>query len=217
MLRIDRYVVGVGAANCYIVYDESLEAVMVDPGGDEERLLGVISEKGLKLKYIMLTHGHFDHIMGVHGIKASTGAEIIIAGGDAGCLESPESSLAGRVRLELIAEKPDHIAQDGSRYRVGGLEFEYILTPGHTKGSAVIRCGQTLFTGDTLFAGDCGRCDLPGGSYAEMLDSLERLYQLEGDYDVLPGHEEETTLETERKRNRNMLQAHARADGEEIF
>ena len=91
--------------------------------------------------------------------------------------------------------------KDGDTVRTGGLEFTAILTPGHTKGDITYRCGGVLFTGDTLFAGDCGRCDLYGGSYQTMLKSLKKLAALPGDYRVLPGHGPESTLEQERRYN----------------
>ena len=90
---------------------------------------------------------------------------------------------------------------------VGGMEFRWYITPGHTPGSSVIICEKAMFSGDTLFDGDCGRCDLPGGDYSKMLASLRRIASLEGDYVVYPGHEGETTLSREREYNGNMLEA----------
>lgn len=206
-MNIERIVVGPVSTNCYIVYDESGAAVVIDPGDDAPKLLSFIRERSLELKYILLTHGHFDHIMAVGDLKKATGAELVIAAGDADYLRNPDISLATRVGKTHESIEPDRVAGDGDIFDAGGMSFKYLLTPGHTAGSAVILSGEAMFSGDTLFQGDCGRCDLPGGDYAEMLRSLKRLYDLPGDYKVYPGHDVSTTLAVERVDNVNMLEA----------
>lgn len=193
--------------NCYVVYDGSGEAAVIDPGADAHKILAFLNENSLKLKYIFLTHGHFDHILAVPEIKEATGAKVVITAGDAHSLKAADKSLASYVNAEQTYTEPDVIAEDGSSFEVGGMKFTYLHTPGHTPGSAVIISGDSIFSGDTLFADDCGRCDLPGGDYTEMLRSLRRLSSLEGDYNVYPGHDESTTLSRERKHNVNMLEA----------
>lgn len=201
------FVVGYVQTNCYIVYDESKNAVMIDPGDDAATLLAFLAEESLNLKYIFLTHGHFDHILAMPEVRKATGAQVVIAEGDAECLLAPRKSLASNVHLQQEAVPADILAKDRDVFSAGAMHFTWLLTPGHTPGCAVILCENAMFSGDTLFEDDCGRCDLPGGDYATMLQSLRRLYALEGDYDVFPGHDVMTTLSRERKYNRNMLEA----------
>lgn len=212
-MKIETLVVGFLETNCYVVYDVSGDAAVIDPGADADKILKFLDEKSLKLKYIFLTHGHFDHIMAVPELKSRTGAKVVIAEGDAGALKRKDRSLASMVNMSQEPVEPDLIAADGSSYEAGEMNFTYLLTPGHTPGSAVIICGNAMFSGDTLFEDDCGRCDLPGGDYTEMLRSLRRLYSLEGDYDVYPGHDVKTTLSRERLYNVNMLEAVRSTEG----
>mgnify|MGYP000878032167 CR=1 FL=1 len=206
-MNIKTLVVGFVKTNCYVVYDDSQNAVVIDPGDSAGKILDFLRQNSLRLHYIFLTHGHFDHIMAVADLKEATGAKVVIAEGDADCLLEPEKSLASNVRLKQQPVTPDMIAGDGDTFEAGEMRFTYLLTPGHTPGSAVILSGGAMFSGDTLFEDDCGRCDLPGGDYGEMLRSLRRLYALAGDYDVYPGHEAKTTLARERIYNANMLEA----------
>ena len=205
-MKIKTFVVGPASTNCYVVWEGS-DAVVIDPGFDAEQIAKFISQKKLHVQYILLTHGHFDHILAVAELKELTGAKIVISRGDADCLISPLRSLAASMRLEQEPVEADFLAEDGSVYVAGKLEFRYLLTPGHTVGSATIMCGDTLFTGDTLFADTCGRTDLPGGSYRTILESLKRLSELPGDYKVYPGHDVATTLERERENNLNIREA----------
>ena len=206
-MKLFSLVVGGIGTNCHIVGDESTkEAAVIDPGEGAGKILSVLGENGLKLKYILLTHGHFDHILAVPAVKEATGAQVVIHESDAYCLTDPRGSLGPRGN-GLKGPPADIKAKDGDVFTVGALRFTYLHTPGHTPGSCVILCGDIMFSGDTLFQGDCGRCDLPGGNYGQMLGSLKRLYELEGDYKVYPGHENSTTLNTERKTNSYMLEA----------
>jgi glyoxylase-like metal-dependent hydrolase (beta-lactamase superfamily II) len=206
-MHIETLVVGYVKTNCYIVYDDSGNAVVIDPGENARAILDFLDRNSLKLRYIFLTHGHFDHILAVPDLKDATGAKVVISEADAACLQYPEKSLAGYFRKKHRPVTPDMLANDGDTFEAGEMKFTYLLTPGHTPGSAVIMSGNVLFTGDTLFEDDCGRCDLPGGDYSEMLRSLRRLYALEGDYDVYPGHDVKTTLSRERIHNVNMREA----------
>lgn len=206
-MNVHSIVVGPVSTNCYIVNDDAGRAAVIDPGDNAPKILAWIRENALSVEKIFLTHGHFDHIMAVAPLKEATGAEVVIAAGDAEKLLDPARSLASRVGLRPTSIRPDRLAGDGDVFSVGALCFTVLLTPGHTPGSAVLLCERTMFSGDTLFEGDCGRCDLPGGSYPEMLRSLRRLYALEGDYTVYPGHDVSTTLDRERRFNQNMLEA----------
>lgn len=193
--------------NCFVVFDErTKDAVIIDATGTE--LLDVIKENNLNLKYILLTHGHYDHILNAQKIKETTNAKIVIHKDDIDLL--PYDVVAtympslGGIYKEV---KADILVNDGDVIKFGNLEAEFIHTKGHTKGSCCIKIQDSLFTGDTLFKGECGRCDLYGGDFNQMLSSLKKLHDISGDYNVYPGHEEFTTLDIERKNNRYIAAA----------
>lgn len=197
-------VVGRIMTNCYIVADENtLDAVVIDPGDNSEKILKCIDSQGLKLKYIFLTHGHFDHVLAVDKVRAATGAECVIHKNDAELMEKPPRLLS----FGATPRPADITVRGGEEFKVGALSFRWMHTPGHTPGSCCLICGDAMYSGDTLFEDDCGRCDLPGGDYQAMLGSLRTLAALEGDYNVYPGHDVSTTLERERRLNVNMLEA----------
>jgi len=194
--------------NCYIVYDEnSREAAVIDPGDNAPSILKKVSDEDLSLKYILLTHAHFDHILAVHEIKNATHAKYVVPEGDVWLLKRENMGIFKSAARGYVEDTPDILASEGTEIGFGGMKAVYMNTPGHTPGSSVIRIGDTLFTGDTLFRHECGRCDLEGGNYRQMLSSLKRLYELEGDFNVLPGHEGLSTLDDERKFNPYMKQA----------
>lgn len=198
-MKIKTLQVGQLGANCYIVYDENTKsAAVIDPGGDPDRILKTAEESGLTIKYILLTHGHYDHVGGVEGLREKTGAPVYIHK-----LDEKDGLSAGLIDLEKGVVN----FGEGDKITMDGLTFEILNTPGHTQGSCVLRCGDVLFTGDTLFEGSCGRTDFTGGSWAEMLKSLKRLADLPGDYLVLSGHGGSTTLDRERISNMFMLEA----------
>lgn len=193
--------VGPIGTNCYLLGDETAKVcAMVDPGGDPEEILSMIQASGLVLTAILLTHGHYDHTGGVEGLeRAFPDTPVYIHQSDA---QGVDPTLfpplpAGQVRYY----------GEGDTVAVGGLTVEVLHTPGHSKGSVVLKAGDVLFTGDTLFQGSCGRTDLPGGSYQEIITSLARLAALPGDYRVCPGHEGLSTLDAERQRNYYMREA----------
>ncbi|MGI5906484.1 MAG: MBL fold metallo-hydrolase [Candidatus Pararuminococcus gallinarum] len=193
--------VGYLQENCYIAYDEDKVAVVIDPGDEGQKLVEAIRNRGLDIRYILLTHGHFDHTGAVMEIKNEFGAKLCVSGEDAEMLTDPQLSLAMRQRWKPEDISIDWLLSDGDVIEAGKMRFEVIATPGHSKGSVTYRCENVLFTGDTLFQGDCGRTDLYGGSYEQIKASLRRLADLEGDYQVLPGHGPDSTLEEERLHN----------------
>lgn len=209
-MKIINTKVGPIHTNCYVVYDEvTKDAVVIDPGEKATYLLDVLKENSLNLKYIFLTHGHFDHVIGVAEIQETTGATPVVCKKELKILDEADiNKRYGKYmrRPYKSFSNPD-FATDGSKYTFGGLTAEFIHTPGHTKGSMVIKIEDSLFTGDTLFAGECGRCDLEGGDFSEMLMSLKKLSEIEKNYKVYPGHEQTTTLLEEKTTNRYMLQA----------
>ncbi len=196
--------VGEIGTNCYIVYDEeSKEAAVIDPGDEGAAILEIVTKKQLQVKYVMLTHGHYDHVLGAHDILAATHAQYVVPKKDKDMLS--ETTLR-RTVPSYIEDAPDVLATEGTELMFGNLRAVYMHTPGHTQGSSVIQIEECLFTGDTLFKHDCGRCDLEGGSYPQMLKSLKRLHDLAGDYQVLPGHDDFSTLEEERRCNGYMAE-----------
>ena len=206
MLHI-RLSVGKGATNCYIVADsETREAALIDPGGNARGIREKLRENGLSLKYIFVTHGHFDHILALPELAAD-GATVVIHEADVACLIERRESLAIYASEAQIPRAADVHAHDGDEFKVGKLSFKFMHTPGHSRGSCIIICGDRIYSGDTLFKCECGRCDLPGGDYGQMLKSLKRIYELDGDFLVFPGHGAESTLEFERAFNPYMQKA----------
>lgn len=167
--------------NCYIVIDEkSKEAVVIDPGDEASKILSEI--KGLKIRYIILTHGHPDHFGAIDDIKKATRAPLLM---------SPDDSWF---------VKPDQTLQEGDEIKFGNQILNIMQTPGHSKGGICLYTNGHLFSGDTLFSEGCGRTDLPGGSMEEMRKSLKRLAALPDETLVYPGHDESTTIRTEKER-----------------
>ena len=178
--------------NCYVVTDEdTLLCAVIDPGDESNVILDYLEENRLQCKTVLLTHGHFDHTGAVLTLLEETGAQLYMHEADCGQADMHRFNA------------PDGTVffSDGDVIEVGALRFEVIWTPGHTPGSVSFRCGEALFTGDTLFAGSCGRTDLPGGDSQLEMRSLRRLGTLPGDYEVYPGHMEASTLDRERRFN----------------
>lgn len=207
-MKILQFCVGPVATNCYIVYDEySLDAAVIDPGDSAPSILAAADKEGLHIRYVLLTHAHFDHILAAHEILQQTGAKYVVPEADTWLLKKEAMGEFRPFVRSYVEDVPDILASEGTTVTFGSLTAAYMNTPGHTPGSSVIRIGDCLFTGDTLFRHECGRCDLEGGDFSQMLRSLRRLYELEGDYQVLPGHEGLSTLAEERARNPYMKQA----------
>lgn len=193
-------------ANCYIMLDETTgEAAVIDPGAYDERLAALLKNEEIKkIKYILLTHGHFDHIMGVAELKKAIGAPVAIHEADSLCLEDEDKSLASSSDKQggQVPIKADIILKEGDELAVGEITVKVMHTPGHTEGSVCYICGEAIFSGDTLFCRTIGRTDLPGGSRESIEQSCQRLAELPGDYSVFPGHNRATTLSEERVKNR---------------
>ena len=188
--------VGPIGTNCYLLEDEKAHvAAVIDPGDEAGRILQVIKDDGVDVKYILLTHGHYDHTTAVPELhQALPQAEIYIHKADANGAGSQLFPLAGHI--------PDlKFYDEGDALTLGELTIQVLHTPGHSKGSVTLKVGDVLFCGDTLFAGSCGRTDLAGGSYDEIMASLKKLGERPGDCHVGPGHAVTSTLERERRSN----------------
>jgi len=202
-MKIQIFSLGPMQTNCYFLVDEATsECAVVDPGDECERILSLLDSHGLKIKMILLTHGHFDHMMALGKLREATGAPLYIHSADAQALVDPSISymkqFAGIERSEKPAEK---LLEDGDIIEIGRSKVRVMHTPGHTPGSVCYICGDKMVSGDTLFRGNIGRYDLIGGDYDVLCRSLEKLAALKGDYRVYPGHGSSTTLENERRTN----------------
>ena len=193
--------VGMLETNCYIVTDEaSNKCVIIDPGADSNTILDYIESNRLLPVAIFLTHGHYDHHMALDAVVEATNAPVYV--------HENEVNRSGRhERHQLNDNGKLSYYVEGDKINIGDLEFIVLETPGHTTGSVTLMCRDAIFTGDTLFRGDCGRTDLEGGSDDIMMQSLKRLAELDGDFEVYPGHEESSTLSFERSFNSYMRYA----------
>ncbi len=194
--------VGMLSTNCYLVWDDDKQAVVIDPGGHAERILEAIQQRGLRLRMVINTHGHVDHIAANADLIAATGAQLAIHHLDAAYLCDDRLSLAGHFHTKLEPLQADYPLQDGQELTVGSLRFQVLHTPGHTPGGICLWIADALFSGDTLFAGSIGRTDLPGGDQDQLLQSLrEKIAPLPDHLTVYPGHDRTTTLIHEKQRN----------------
>lgn len=200
-MKIIQMPLGMIQANCYLVITEQKNALVVDPGGEAERILETLEKEGATLRKILLTHGHHDHIAAVWTLARETNAEIYIHQEDGEMLTNIEISLCSMTGLyfEYDPKRPFHTLQDGDQVTLDELKLTLIHTPGHSKGSSCYCMGQVLFTGDTLFDGAVGRADLYGGNSRQLRASLKKLAALPGDYSILPGHEGTSTMEVQRQ------------------
>ncbi len=206
-MYIKRLPLGDVEANCYIICDEETKVgAVIDVGGFSDVLLKEIEESGIKeLKYILCTHGHFDHIAGVKKLKdIYTEAKIVIGENDAILTEDSEKNVANYFGAAFESFKPDITVKENDILEIGNTSFRVLETPGHSLGGVCYVCDEEkfLFSGDTLFKLTVGRTDLWGGNINELLDSVEKLMLLSDDYAVYTGHNISTTIGSERVRNR---------------
>ena len=203
-MKIKVLPVGELGTNCYILEDEADKlAAVIDPGDEAGRVAEAVERSGCQLRYVLLTHGHYDHFTGLAGLLEKYDVPVYIHPADAEEGRNNPWSL----KFPRLDEAHQRWYGEGDTLTLGSLIIHVLSTPGHSKGSVVLRCEDVLFTGDTLFAGSCGRVDLAGGDWDEMLASLRRLYGLEGEYRVLPGHMNASILSREREYNMYMKQA----------
>ena len=182
-------------ANCYVAAQGGICAV-IDPGAQGAQLVQWLKDQKLTPEAVLLTHGHFDHVGAVKALVDAFGMDVYLHEGD--------TAMTGELAQGLYWNKT---YGEGDTVAVGDMTFTVLHTPGHTPGSVCLKCEDTLFSGDTLFAGSCGRTDFPGGSWEQMMRSLHRLGAMEGDFRVLSGHGGESTLARERACNPYMKEA----------
>lgn len=196
--------VGPLACNCYIVGDPAtMEAVVIDPGGDAEELAEVIAARGLTITALVATHAHFDHVLAAARLRELTGAPFYMHSSDRPLLGWVQES--ARMFLGMEVEAPPEVdtdAAEGDLLTAGSAELQVIHTPGHSPGSISLLAEGALFSGDTLFAGSIGRTDLPGGDMRALVGAVRsKLFALDLSLPVYPGHGPATTLERERTSN----------------
>ena len=206
-MEIEQLHVGMMAVFCYIVAcPNTKRALVIDPAGDEDRIVSRINEKGLQLKYIVNTHGHADHICGNARVKELTGAKIIMHKLDVQFCLSPEAQAIAKQFGFAPSPPADMEIEEGDKIIIGNVSLDVIHTPGHSPGGMCLLGDGNVFTGDTLFVGGIGRTDLPGASMPDFMKSIrERLLTLPEDTVVWPGHDygerPSSTIGIEKKTN----------------
>ncbi len=200
MLNIEKYKVGPLETNCYFITDaDTKKSAIIDPGGISSELDKRIKAIGKEnIEYILMTHGHFDHIRKAMRYKELTGAKLMIGVNEKEFTKDRHLNLC---RIEMPAFDVDLLLNDGDIIELGNTKIKVLNTPGHTIGGVCFITGDSIFSGDTIMKGTIGRCDLETGNITQMMDSVSKIVQLSGEYNIYPGHGEETTLNNEKKNN----------------
>jgi hydroxyacylglutathione hydrolase len=198
-----RLIVGPLQVNCFILADEKTkDTVIIDPGDDAENILKIVRDKGFKVKYIVNTHGHFDHVGANKAIKDATGAELLIHEGDAPVLASAPQHSRAFGMIPVFSPPADRYLKHGDVITAGEVSLKVLHTPGHSPGGISLLEEGMIFTGDALFAGSIGRTDLPGGDLSTLLRSIKTsLMTLPDDIKVFCGHGPASTIGDERREN----------------
>lgn len=204
MYKIDSRILGMVGTNCYLLCNMDIkECVIIDPADSQDEISRMIDESGCSLKGILLTHGHFDHIMAADAVRDKYGVKVYASCDEKNTLEQPHINLGEAYGLKFSV-KADVWHKDGEILKLAGFDIEALHTPGHTEGGTCyyIREIGVLFSGDTLFCGSVGRTDFPGGSMSEIVRSIkEKVMVLPDDTKVYPGHGEGTSVGYERENN----------------
>ncbi len=195
-MQVKKLVVGPYVENTYIlVHEEIKEAIIIDPGDEEQSLIKYIKDLNVDLKYILLTHGHIDHVGAVDGVRDAFKVPVYISKADMNYIEKKKTTFGTMRRAEYFLKEGDDLY-------FGKEKIEIIETPGHSKGSLSFLIGGMLFSGDVLFQNSIGRTDLPGGDFEELIDSIKiKLFPLPEKTQVMPGHGPQTTLGMEKAFN----------------
>ena len=204
-MKIEKYVVGMIGTNCYLVInEETKDTVMVDPGAYPTKLKNAVKEQGLKLKAVLLTHAHFDHIMGLSDVMEDIKIPVYVEEADLPMMMDGESYLSSgymRGGYQFADAVP---VRDGQQLQIAGFQFRVIHTPGHTPAGCCyyFPYEDVIFTGDSLFCGSLGRTDFKGGSMSDLVRTVKvKIMTLPEHTEVYPGHNDTTTIENERMYN----------------
>jgi hydroxyacylglutathione hydrolase len=200
-LKIDIIEVGVIVTNCYLVYDNG-HGIIIDPGDESEKILGMIDNAKVRIDKIVLTHGHIDHIHAVPEIKQATGAPVLIHPADATMLTDAKENLSYYHNIAFATDPADGFLNEDDTIEIGSGKLKVIHTPGHTPGGISLYSDGMLFSGDALFWGSIGRTDFPGSNHEDLINAItEKLLILPEDTKVYPGHGPETTIGYEKTIN----------------
>ena len=202
-MTVKKFITGPVQANTYLVYDETKDGFVVDPGAYNAQLNQMIEQEGINLKYIVLTHGHADHIGGVESVlKLCPDAKIIAHRLEEEMLTKPELNISVEIYGKPIVIKTDIFVDDMDSVKCGNMELVFMHTPGHSVGGMCILCDGCIFSGDTLFRASIGRTDFEGGSFPQIVKSIkENLFVFPDNTLVYPGHMSETTIGYEKEYN----------------
>lgn len=200
-MRIEQKIIGACYTNVYLIISENNNAVLIDPADDAEQIIAWIRELGVALKYIFITHGHADHVLALEQVKAYFNVPVIISAIDAERLVDPVLiNERPYVKTPVNPVYPDLLIQEGDELWLDELKLRFYAMPGHTDGSLAVIVNDVIFTGDTLLKNGHGKTSLPGGNTEKLISSIRRmLEEFEGNYRILPGHRDETTLDEERE------------------
>jgi glyoxylase-like metal-dependent hydrolase (beta-lactamase superfamily II) len=203
LMIIKNVVVGPLEVNCYILgCEDTKEAAIIDPGDNADEIIGIIEKEGLKPKFIINTHAHFDHIGGVKAIQDYFKIDFILHKEDLFLVENASEQATTFGLKPILKPEVNKYVNNGEKITLGNKSITVIHTPGHSPGCVCYYLDNNVFVGDTLFAGSIGRTDLPGGSYDTLINSIkEKLFPLGGNTVVYPGHGPSTTIENEKEHN----------------
>ncbi len=198
--RINAYEFG---SNCWLVFDEkSGEGIIIDPSPETEKIIETLKDRKVTLKYIFLTHGHFDHMTSVDSLRDALGIPLCIHKDDGECLVNSNLNAYRKfMAADLVFRPAEILLEEGDKLSFGDLEITLMHTPGHSEGSVCYFVEDAMFSGDTLFDGSIGRCDLMGSDTKKMIGSLKRIASLNKDYTIYTGHGSVTTLSKQKQYN----------------
>ncbi len=202
-MKVTRINAGEFGSNCWLVIDETAyDAVVIDPSPEIGVIKEAIERRGVKIRCVLLTHSHFDHMTSCDALRDLTSSPLAVHVGDAeGLVNSYLNCSRVFMDADIVYRPAEILLKDGDEVSFGALTLRVIHTPGHTKGSSCFLIGDSLFTGDTLFDGSVGRCDLPGGNSYELERSLEKIKAFSSDLKLFTGHGSNTTLEKQKAYN----------------
>lgn len=205
MIRVEHNVIGMCATNTYYVFDDvTNKAIIIDPAGDPMRIIDRVARLGVTPVAILITHGHFDHILALDEVREHFNIKAYIGGTEKSVLQDPDSNLTSGFMGEPVVKEADVYLKDGEEFEVGGYRIKALEVPGHTIGGMCYYFPDygIVFSGDTLFCESVGRTDFPGGSTLALIGGIkDKLYTLPDETIVYPGHSESTTIAHEKKYN----------------